>query len=302
MKKISALILAAVLACSSVFSQTPKSNADSTPISKSHTVVASIIVNSDTIFQTTVDTTARSVAFSSFTSSKAPKISKHDGELVLSYDGNEYVLADLSEDAELSNSLNSLDDFDLNQKVSDNNDLEFVAVVLAIIFGFPCATIIIGLFLGLSFVHKRNRERNELINKAIECNYQLPEAFYMVQKNINGAPTSPMRDSRKFYRATTLMAVGLSLIIFAIWVDAAFFVVAGGIPLLMGIGQLIGYFCVPTLSDNPTNRPYYGPQMGNQSPIPPSQPQEPIHQSKSKQMSTNEPMGGQQTPPPYNPS
>lgn len=302
MKKISALILAVVLACTSVFSQTSKSNADSTTTSKSHAVVASIIVNSDTIFQTKVDTTARSVEFSSLKSSKAPKISKHDGELVLSYDGNDYVLADLSEDAELSNSLNFIGDFDLNQKVSDNNDLGFVAVVLAIIFGFPCATIIIGLFLGLSYVSKRNRGRNELINKAIENNYQLPEAFYLAQKNINGAPMSPVRDARKFYRATTLIAVGLSIIIFAIWVDGPFFVVVGGIPLLMGIGQLIGYYCVPTLPDNPTNRPYYGPQMGNQSPIPPSQPQEPIHQSMSKQMPTNEPISGQQTPPPYNPS
>lgn len=300
MKKISALILAVVLACTSVFSQASKSDVDSSVVSNRHAVVASIIINSDTIFQTTVDTTNTAVVFSSIKSAKTPKIKKQDGALVLSYDGNDFVLADLVDDDVSVDLQQSLSDFDFEQSISDKEEHNFAALVVAMIFGIPCLTIIIGLFIALSYVYKRNRSRNELINKAIEYNYQLPEAFYLGQKNINSSPTSSVRDSRKFYRATTLIAVGLSLSIFAIWVDAAFFVVAGGIPLLMGIGQLIGYYCVPTSPINPSNPTYYGSQMGNRYPMPQHQPQEPINQPISRPSQTDEPSCDQQTPPPHN--
>lgn len=304
MKKISALILAAILACSSAFTQAPNSDSDSASLSKNHAVVASIIVNSDTIFQTTVDTTSTSTAvtFSSLKSSKAPKIKKQDGELVLSYEGNDFVLGDLVDEDVLSGHLSSLEDLDFKQQESDNDDLNFVALIFAIVFGFPCLTIIVGLFVILSYVNKRNRSRNELINNAIERNYQLPDSFYLGQKNLSGAPATPVRDSRKFYSATALIAVGLSLIIFAILVDGEFFVLVGGIPLLMGIGQMVGYYCVPTTPINPSHRPYTGPQMNVSYQMPSDRPQELENQPMPNSAPHSNQNGDQQTPPPYNPS
>ena len=87
--------------------------------------------------------------------------------------------------------------------------------ILSIIFGIPCLTIIIGLIVILVYSLKRTKGRNELINNAIEHDYQLPDSFYEGQKN-SSRPDAPMRDSRRFYRAISLLSVGLALIIFAI--------------------------------------------------------------------------------------
>lgn len=254
MKKISALILAAVLACSAAHAQNQKTTSDSAAVTGPQTVTT-VVTDSVAISESSADVDY----LADGQPAETPYVEVKDGKWSLSYDGSEYVISDLLDDSSFADKFRGLEDLDAETLILKDN-MGLATTIIAIIFGFPCLTIIVGLLVILMFALKRNRGRNELINNAIEHDYQLPDSFYLGQKSVNGSPTAPVRDSRKFYTATTLIAVGISLIIFALWVDAPFFIVAGGIPLLMGIGQLIGYYCVPTTPKYPGNRPYPGPQ------------------------------------------
>ncbi len=338
MKKIYALILAAILACSAAQAQPSKSESDTTGISQPQTVTTAVIADSVSIEESSADADY----LVSGQATEPPFVRVKDGKWALSYDGAEYVISDLIEDGQFAEKFRGLEDLDAETLVLKDN-MGLATVIIAIIFGFPCLTIIVGLFVILAFALKRNRGRNELINNAIDHGYQLPDSFYLGQKSVNGAPAASTRDSRKFYSATTLIAVGVSLIIFSLWIDAPFFIVAGGIPLLMGIGQLIGYYCIPSTPKYPNNRPYQGgqppygpypninptgwepapgqfngatnqpcaqppmPPVHLSSPVPPVNNEEPVYPqgADSPQRSVSEPSNSPsatQTPPPYNPS
>lgn len=326
MKKISALILAALLACSAASAQNPKTSADTVKMT-------------DVVKTEAVDSIVASQAFSETDylvdgeAIEAPSVSVRDGKWSLAYDGDDYFISQLVEDSRFAERFRDLEDFDADTLILKDN-MGMATAIVAIIFGMPCLTIIVGLIVILAFALKRNRGRNELINNAIDHNYQLPDAFYMGQKNTT--PGAPTRDSRKFYSATTLIAIGLSLVIFAVYSDASFFVLAGGIPFLIGVGQLIGYFCVPvTPRNNPMppygGGPFYGPNQPHRpwqpapgqfpgaqqqqpyaagpapcqpsSPMPeapsPLSPEVPAQDQCAPEYPANE---GRQTPPPYNPS
>jgi len=326
MKKISALILAAALACSSAPAQ---KNATATDSVK-NTAVSQVVNTSvtDTLAVSESETDVDYLVDGEPT--KAPSIKVKDGKWAVAYDGSEYVISDLVADSESARIFRELEGVDDPTPILKDN-MGLATAIIAIIFGAPCLTIIVGLIVILVFALKRNRGRNELINNAIDRNYQLPDSFYIGQKNNNGAVSST-RDSRKFYSATTCIAIGLSLVIFAIYADASFFILAGGIPMFIGIGQLIGYYCVPVSPGRNPMPPYGGgqpfyPPYGNPAPWNPAQdqnhapqqppygpaqpapfssPQTPVSSddSTTRQMPpehTSEPCD-RQTPPPYNPS
>lgn len=290
MKKISALILAVALACSSGYAQTPKNSAD--------TVTVSGVVNIEmTDSVAAADPISDADYLDDSEPVEAPSVSVKDGKWSLTYDKSDYIISDLVADARFAERFRDLEDFDAESLILKDN-MGMATAIIAIIFGVPCLTIIVGLIVILAFALKRNRGRNELINNAIDRGYQLPDAFYVGQKN-NTATGAPTRDSRKFYSATTLIATGLSLVIFALYADASFFVLAGGIPLLIGIGQLIGYFCVPTSPSQPKNPPYGGgqPFYGHYQNPRPWQPAPGQYQAPGPQPYTPSPEAAPQCPP-----
>lgn len=310
MKKISALILAAVLACSAATAQNRSSVADSISGVTTTATSDSVSTSADVDDYLAEGQTAQ-----------APVISVEDGKWVVEYDGEDYVISDLVEDAGFARKFRDLENLDEETLLLKDN-MGAATAIIAIIFAVPCLTIIVGLIVILTFALRRNRGRNELINNAIEHDYQLPDSFYLGQKSINGAPGTPLRDSKKFYSATTLIAIGLSLVIFAFYADANFFILAGGIPFLIGVGQLIGYYCVPTAPRQGGYPPYgYGSNwqmpdsnIGNRPSCSqyPQQSQQPAgyppQQGQCPGQTTSAPTYGcetpvtPQTPPPYTPS
>lgn len=263
MKKITALILAGMIGFASLPAQNVGQPADST------TQALTVVTDSAATQLPAVDFAAAELLPEE--PEQTPVIGVDDGRWSVNFDGEDYILSKLVKDSEFAEKFEGLETFDSETLLLKDN-MGLATVIMLIIFGFPCLTIIVGLIVIMMFALRRNRGRNELINNAIEHNYQLPDAFYLGQKGQNGnGPAMPMRDSRKFYGATSLIAVGLSLVIFAIYADVEFFILAGGIPLLIGVGQLIGYYCVPTTPRHNARPPYGGTPYNR--PYPPVQPQ-----------------------------
>lgn len=181
-----------------------------------------------------------------------------------------------------------------------------MVALIAICFGVPGIIAIIALILILRFQRRKNRERHEIIQQAIDNNYPLPESFYTRQPTyqtscqpdepqmppVPGAEIKPgvsqftqqtmARDPRKFTSSITLIGVGLALLIaFLCSANEGVAFVVGGIPLFIGIGRLLAYYFVPGAATMTTTRrtfqpPYYpnGP-VYNMPPQFPGQPQQP---------------------------
>lgn len=198
-----------------------------------------------------------------------------------------------------------------------------VVALLAVVIGIPAIAMIIALVLLFNFLRKRNYERNEIIAKAIDHNYELPEAFYTKQPSYEAgaAPTSPgeegkvayegtsspippsyRRNPRVFSLAITLIGIGLSVAIFFCVVEApGAGVLLGGIPFFIGLGKLIGYYKIPGF-DMPDNT-YRGPQRPPYNPpYPPYQgarpSQQPFNQGGVPPRAANHPGDNQGCPPP----
>lgn len=305
MKKITALILAAALLTSAgAAAQTVKIQTDSTTVTTTVTDGAS--VDSATV---AVTQSADFPTLDEDEPRETPTVGITDGKWTVDYDGTSYGLTELVETASDNDTAYKMGKEEVGRLKNQS-----IPAILAIIFGIPCLTIIIGLIVILVYSLKRTKGRNELINNAIEHDYQLPDSFYEGQKN-SSRPDAPMRDSRRFYRAISLLSVGLALIIFAISEDIPFFYVAGGIPFLIGVGQMIGYFCVPSTDyyRGPVNRPPYPPrQEPAYGPMPPynvppmNQPPMPQQPQGTPAQNMPNPAWNQPaqpvTPPPYNPA
>lgn len=212
---------------------------------------------------------------------KPQMVSVEDGDSYVVYKGRAYEIADIAEMA-----------FEPRHSRSEDAAVaryRAMTDVMAMGIGFivPCITIIVALIVFLVFWIKRNNARNAVIYKAIECDYQLPDAFYTGQSasqfddasrgSLDGGdeqlgagactrftpvPES-IRDPKMFSSAMTLIAVGLAVVIF-LWVNAnagvAF--LCGGIPLFIGIGRMISYYYVPGM------RRMRKPQQGYGQPQP----------------------------------
>ena len=182
----------------------------------------------------------------------------------------------------------------LEENIANN-----VVVLIIVIFLIPCLTIGFIVWIIMRFFIKRNRERNSIIEQAINAGYQLPETFYTGQPNnyniINGemAPNAPdaapqqirqdikamqiqpatNRDSGKFSSAVTLIAIGAALSLYTVVkVGPDIWLLGGLVMFLLGIGKMIGYFYVPatTIKPKQNNRQYPTPPVPPQ-PMPPYQ-------------------------------
>ncbi|MDE6283136.1 MAG: hypothetical protein K2L97_04000 [Muribaculaceae bacterium] len=323
MKIITSLILASWLAIAIAPAQTTKV-ATSNDVIKSSPADTVAVVETDSL-------SAVSAEVVTTEETNTPQLILKDGEWSLTYEGNEYLVSDLVEDSHFSKFFDEDDFMNENSGVWDSlkNRTGLAALTLILLFGLPWLAVIVGLIVILIYSLKRTRGRNELISRAIDQNYQLPDAFYLNTKN-NGQNGGNNRNPRKFYSATTLIAIGLVLVIFAFYVDAEFFILAGGIPLLIGIGRLIGYYCVPNVPDQPLpgqHQPQYGPMPFDPTPGPvynqhprqyPAQPMQqpqcqpvpapqspvmpPMPPQPHSQTSPQESKDQTPTPPPYNPA
>lgn len=181
----------------------------------------------------------------------------------------------------------------------EENIAKNVVALIIVIFLIPCLTIGFIVWIIMRFFIKRNRERNSIIEQAINAGYQLPETFYTGQPNnyniINGemAPNTPdaapqqirqdikamqiqpatNRDPGKFSSAATLIAIGAALTLYTVFMHGPDIWLLGGlVMLLLGIGKMIGYFYVPSAPVKPkqNNRQYPTPPVPPQ-PMPPYQ-------------------------------
>lgn len=291
MKKVSALILAACLSVAAVFAQTEKNDS---VVSVKATVEVVNGANGSTAAVTDTIVNADSIADVSTNYSPAPEVFSRGGVWYVKYDDDIKKIEDVFSESCVT--------------VIDSNDFpegDSILLILLIVFGIPCLTIIAGLIVVLVYLLKRIRGRNELIGRAIDANYSLPDVFYISSSKNTGSnnPSAPMRDSRRFYRAIALMSVGISVIVFAATCNIPFFYMVGGIPFLIGIGQMVGYFTVPTYPEQ-YNQPrgYQRPVYYQQPPMQPQQPQQPPMQpqqpAQPQQPQWQQP--AQPTPPPYN--
>ncbi|MDE7142741.1 MAG: hypothetical protein K2O33_07610, partial [Muribaculaceae bacterium] len=170
---------------------------------------------------------------------KIPRlVSTDDGDSYILADGAAYPLQELIDNYADGRTDSTTEDI-ADQKLREMGTWGVLGI-LAICFGFPALVVIVAIVLIIGFLRNRNRERNALIAQAIDRGYQLPDSFYSNQQangeGSDGASAQPMRDPHKFNSAVTLIAVGLAVGIFFWAVDAPFGFVAGGIPLLIGLG------------------------------------------------------------------
>ena len=229
MKLISSLLLAAALCTASAAARTTTT-----------VMVDSVAVKS----ASDTDSVSQTVEMAEGESTVAPTVSKENGKWILTYDGSEYQITTLINSA--------CDDYAGTQSdegfspvfVPQSEPHSMVPVIVALVFGIPCIGVIAALIVISVVTLRKARNRQEIINKAIEFNYQLPDEFYNPHKPADFKQGSP-RDPRKFTGGVTLGAVGLALVILAIVNDNSFFLICGLIPLFLGIGKLIGYFLLP---------------------------------------------------------
>lgn len=202
----------------------------------------------------------------------------------------------IGDDNRLKLRLDNGDVADIMELLDDGWDLAskpawMIVAILLIVFCVPCIAVLIALGLMFSFLRRRNRERNELISKAIDHNYTLPDSFYGRQSTTYtqaasqscnqadgdenaGHPTPaapPVRNPKTFNNALTLIVVGLCLFLFfTIVANAGLGFLIGGIPLFLGIGRMIGYYYIPGFDTStrkrnycPPKPPYQGNYYGN---------------------------------------
>ena len=118
--------------------------------------------------------------------------------------------------------------------IQGHNDGEKFGVVLvvfsALIAPFVCALLIV--FFILRGITSRQREHNKLIEKAIECNYPLPNDFF----------NAPKQSKSRLQSALVWLAWGIGIISFCLIMSNDTVYAIGLIPLLVGIAKLITYF------------------------------------------------------------
>lgn len=224
-------------------------------------------------------------------------VATSDSAAIINFHSDEAIENAETEFDEIDESYYSREDT-LDALLEENIAKNVVALII-VIFLIPCLTIGFIVWIIMRFFIKRNRERNSIIEQAINAGYQLPETFYTGQPNnyniINGeiAPNTPdgapqqirqdikamqiqpatNRDPGKFSSAATLIAIGAALSLYTIVkVGPDIWLLGGLVMLLLGIGKMIGYFYVPATNVKPkqNNRQYPTPPVPPQ-PMPPYQ-------------------------------
>ena len=114
---------------------------------------------------------------------------------------------------------------------NDGGNLGIVLVIFtALIIPFVSAVLIV--FFIIRGITSRQREHNKLIEKAIECNYPLPNDFFK----------APKQHKSRLQSALVWLAWGIGIISFCLIMSNDTVYAIGLIPLLVGIAKLITYF------------------------------------------------------------
>ncbi len=147
----------------------------------------------------------------------------------------------------------------------------------------PCVTVLLIALAILIFIFVRNRNRNAIISQAIDKGYELPESFYSGQSttriiyqnapaqskaysensdnnthstesslntsaqinNMPPIPPTPPVSNRNLHSGIQLAVIGLCILIFFIVIDTASVgIIAGGIPLLLGLGRIASWYYI----------------------------------------------------------
>ena len=114
-------------------------------------------------------------------------------------------------------------------------DLKGVIPIIAIIFGvgIPCAmVVIVFIIIGITS-HKRRRMRYQLLEKAIEHNYQLPE------KALDDTNEKTPSFKKEINISITLIAAGIAIPAFFAYQHQYDLALLLTLPLILGIGKLI---------------------------------------------------------------
>lgn len=107
---------------------------------------------------------------------------------------------------------------------------EVLIIFIAIVTPFACVVLIV--FMALRTVTTRQRERNKLIEKAIENNYTLPHDFFASYRNAR----------TRLQSALVWLAWGVGIMAFFLIITDETVYAIGIIPLLVGVAKLITYF------------------------------------------------------------
>ena len=128
-------------------------------------------------------------------------------------------------------------------------DLKGVIPIIAIIFGvgIPCAmVVIVFIIIGITS-HKRRRMRYQLLEKAIEHNYQLPE------KALDDTNEKTPSFKKEINISITLIAAGIAIPAFFAYQHQYDLALLLTLPLILGIGKLIFAIVTKKKGDYPNN-------------------------------------------------
>ena len=128
-------------------------------------------------------------------------------------------------------------------------DLKGVIPIIAIIFGvgIPCAmVVIVFIIIGITS-HKRRRMRYQLLEKAIEHNYQLPE------KALDDTNEKTPSFKKEINISITLIAAGIAIPAFFAYQHQYDLALLLTLPLILGIGKLIFAIVTKKKGEYPNN-------------------------------------------------
>lgn len=191
-----------------------------------------------------------------------------EGEFVV-YNGVAYKVGDVMDAVFSHDGRDYMDDDDDLFGKPSKMEAAIKIVSISVAFVVPCMTIILALIILMVFFMKKNTARNNIISKAIDKGYQLPDSFYTGYSSQSGTPNDgggvvypsddnggkmfgmrvapeASRDPKMFGSAMSLIAIGFALLLFFSFnreIGVGF--LCGGIPLFLGVGRMIAYYYVP---------------------------------------------------------
>lgn len=136
-----------------------------------------------------------------------------------------------------------------SQLFNEEDDLKGVIPIIAIIFGvgIPCAmVVIVFIIIGITS-HKRRRMRYQLLEKAIEHNYQLPE------KALDDTNEKTPSFKKEINVSITLIAAGIAIPAFFAYQHQYDLALLLTLPLILGIGKLIFAILTKKKGEYPNN-------------------------------------------------
>lgn len=163
---------------------------------------------------------------------------------------------------------------DIRPRIAEGQQRLYIVLTVVII---PCVTILLIAIAIMIFISARNRSRNDIISKAIENGYELPESFFSGQNitrviyenapaqqpstsdptdtastpgtgaqapsSMPPLPPLPTAGNRNLHSGIRLAAIGFCILVFFLVVDApSVAILAGGIPLLLGLGRIASWY------------------------------------------------------------